>query len=269
MTHVRDLFNLDGKVALVTGGSRGLGWFAAEGLAEAGADVAICGRNVQGNLEEAAGNLRAIRATGRNILAVKGDVSREEDVLEIVRQVKEHYGRCDILVNSAGIGAMVPSVQMDSEAWIHMMNVNLLGTFQCCREIGKMMIEQKSGSIINFSSENGQVGFSVGMTAYAVTKIGIVGMSRSLAVEWGKYDIRVNALLPGNMEEGMMEALKDKSSPFYQMAGEPLLNMTPIRRFGNGDDIKGAVVFLASDASRYVSGAKIVVDGGFTINSGF
>jgi gluconate 5-dehydrogenase len=265
MTHVMDFFKLDGKVALVTGGSKGLGYFAAEAIAEAGADVAICGRDVQGNLEEAAGKLKN---TGRDILTVKGDISREEDVLKIVGEVKAHFGRCDILVNSAGIGAMVPSVQMTSEAWVNMMNVNLLGTFQCCREIGKLMIEQKSGTIINFSSENGQVGFSTGMTAYATTKIGLVGMSRSLAVEWGKYNIRVNALLPGNMEEGMMEALKEKSSPFYQLAGEPLLNMTPIRRFGNGDDIKGVILFLASDASTYVTGAKIVLDGGFTINAG-
>ena len=265
MTHVMDLFKLDGKVALVTGGSKGLGFFAAEAIAEAGADVAICGRNVQGNLEEAAGKLKT---TGRDVLTVKGDISREEDVLKIVGEVKAHFGRCDILVNSAGIGAMVPSVQMTSEAWVNMMNVNLLGTFQCCREIGKMMIEQKSGTIINFSSENGQVGFSTGMTAYATTKIGLVGMSRSLAVEWGKHNIRINALLPGNMEEGMMEALKDKGSPFYQLAGEPLLNMTPIRRFGNGNDIKGVILFLASDASTYVTGAKIVLDGGFTINAG-
>jgi NAD(P)-dependent dehydrogenase (short-subunit alcohol dehydrogenase family) len=149
-----------------------------------------------------------------------------------------------------------------------MMNINLLGTFQCCREIGKLMIEQCSGSIINFSSENGQVGFSTGMTAYATTKTGIVGLSRSLAVEWGKFNIRVNALLPGNMEEGMMEALKDRQSPFFQLAGEPLLKMTPLNRFGNGEDIKGAVVFLASNASSYISGAKIVLDGGFTINAG-
>jgi NAD(P)-dependent dehydrogenase (short-subunit alcohol dehydrogenase family) len=163
---------------------------------------------------------------------------------------------------------MVPSLQMTSQAWVNMMNINLLGMFQCCREIGKMMIERQSGCIINFSSENGQVGFSTGMTAYATTKIGVVGMSRSLAVEWGKYNIRVNALLPGNMEEGMMEALKDRNSPFFQLAGGPLLNLTPLRRFGKGDDIKGAIVFLASDASSYVSGAKIVLDGGFTINAG-
>jgi len=265
MTHALALFELNDKVALVTGGSRGLGYFAAEGMAEAGANIVICGRDMSGSLHEASERLKS---TGQDILSIKCDVSKEDDVIRMAEQVKEHFGRCDILVNSAGISGMIPTVQMTSADWQNMMNTNLLGTFHCCREIGKMMIEQKSGSIINFSSENGQVGFSTGMTAYATTKIGIVGMSRSLAVEWGAHHIRVNAILPGNMEEGMMEFLKDKNSPFYQMAGEPLLNMTPIRRFGNGNDIKGAIVFLASDASSYISGAKIVVDGGFTINAG-
>lgn len=130
------------------------------------------------------------------------------------------------------------------------------------------MIDQKSGSIVNLSSENGQVGFSYGMAAYATTKIGVIGLTRSLAVEWGKHDIRVNALLPGNMEEGMMEAMKDMDSPMYRLGGEALLRLIPLNGFGTGDDIKGAIVFLASDASRYVTGAKVVVDGGFTINAG-
>jgi len=265
MTHALELFRLDGKVALVTGGARGLGWFAAEGLAEAGADVAICGRGVSGSLDAAVEKLKAL---GRECIAIKCDVSKEEDVARMALRVRDHYGRCDILVNSAGVGAMVPSVQMSAEAWNAMLATNLTGTFLCCREFGKLMIEQNSGSIINLSSENGQVGFSYGMTAYATTKIGVIGMTRSLAVEWGKHNVRVNALLPGNTEEGMMEAMKDKESPFYKLAGEALQRLTPLPGFGTGDDMKGAIVFLASDASRYVSGAKLVVDGGFTINAG-
>ncbi len=163
---------------------------------------------------------------------------------------------------------MAQSKTYSLDRWINIINTNITGTFLCCCEIGKMMIRQKNGSIINFSSENGQVGFSSGMTAYATSKIGIIGLSRSLAVEWGKYNIRVNAILPGNMEECMMEFLQDKSSSFYKMIGIPLLNLIPMKRFGNGDDIKGTIVFLASDASSYISGAKIVVDGDFTINAG-
>jgi NAD(P)-dependent dehydrogenase (short-subunit alcohol dehydrogenase family) len=265
MTQALDLFSLKGKVALVTGGGRGLGYFAAEGLAEAGADVAICGRNQRGNLEEAAARLKAL---GSDTLAVQCDVSKEEDVVRTAAEMKAHYGRCDVLINNAGVGAMVPSDRMSSADWTRMMNVNLLGTFQCCREIGKMMIERKSGSIVNFSSENGQVGFATGMAAYATSKIGLIGLTRSLAVEWGKHGIRVNAILPGNMEEGMMETLKDRESPFFKLAGPALLNLTPLHSFGNGNDIKGAIVFLASDAARYVTGIKLVVDGGFTINAG-
>jgi len=189
-------------------------------------------------------------------------------VVALAVRVKEEFGRCDVLVNNAGLGAIVPTQAMTLDAWNEMMQTNLAGTFLCCREIGKGMIEQGGGSIINFSSENGQVGFSFGMTAYATSKIGIIGLTRSLAVEWGRHGIRANALLPGNMEEGMMDWLKDREGPMYQSVGPPMLALTPLARFGNGDDIKGAVVFLASDASAYVSGAKLVVDGGFTVNAG-
>jgi gluconate 5-dehydrogenase len=252
-------------VALVTGGSRGLGFHAAEGLAQAGADVAICSRGVSGSLDEA---IKKIKATGRDCIGIACDIRKEEEVIELAKKVKEHYGKCDILVNNAGIGTVVPSTDMSAEDWTNMMNTNLLGAFLCCREIGKLMIEQNSGCIINFSSENGQVGFAVGMAAYATSKIGLVGLTRSLAVEWGKHNIRVNAILPGNMEEGMMETLKDKESFLYQFWGEKMLSLIPLGSFGNGDDIKGAVVFLASNAARYVSGAKIVLDGAFTINAG-
>jgi NAD(P)-dependent dehydrogenase (short-subunit alcohol dehydrogenase family) len=134
--------------------------------------------------------------------------------------------------------------------------------------MGKMMIEQKKGNIINFSSMGGQIGFSTGYTAYATTKIGLIGLTRSLAVEWGRFNIRVNAILPGNMEEGMMEFLQDKDGPMYKMIGPRLLNLIPVKRFGTRDDIKGAIVFLASKASDYISGANLVVDGGFIINGG-
>lgn len=265
MTHALDLFKLDGKVALVTGGSKGLGFFAAEALAEAGADVAICGRGMSASLDDA---LAKFKKTGRDCIAIKCDVSKEDEVIQMAQTIKDHYGKCDILVNSAGVGAMGPSTAVSAEAWTDMMNVNLLGTFLCCRELGKLMIAQGGGNITNFSSENGQVGFAVGMTPYATSKIGVVGMTRSLAVEWGQHNIRVNAILPGNMEEGMMEMLKDREGPFFQMVGDPMLRMIPLNNFGIGDDIKGAIVFLSSEAARYVSGAKIVVDGGFTINAG-
>jgi len=184
--------------------------------------------------------------------------------------MKENYGKCDILVNNAGISDVAPSKTYSLKRWKEIIDTNITGTFLCCREIGKMMIRQKSGSIINISSLNGQSGasFATGFAAYATSKVGIIGLTRTLAVEWGKYNIRVNAILPGDMEEGMMEFLQDKESMMYKNFGRPLLNITPLKRFGSGDDIKGAVVFLASKAGSYITGEKILVDGGITINVG-
>ena len=162
MTHAMDLFKLKGKVALVTGGGRGLGYFAAEGLAEAGASVAICGRGMTGDLDEAAAR---IKETGSDCIAMKCDVMEEDAVVELAQTVKKHYGRCDILVNNAGIGGISATEQLITEEWNRMMDVNLRGTFLCCREFGKNMIQQKSGNIINLSSQGGQVGFPGGMAA--------------------------------------------------------------------------------------------------------
>ena len=265
MTHITELFNLDGEVALVTGGGKGLGYFSAEGLVEAGADVAICGRGIHGKLETAVEKLKKI---GGDCIPIKCDIRKEDDVKNMAKTIKEHYGKCDILVNNAGIGDSGSSKSYSLERWKKIINTNVTGAFLCCREIGKMMIRQKQGSIINISSLNGQVGFSNGMTAYATSKIGLVGMSRSLAVEWGKFNIRVNAVLPGVMEEGMLEFLQDRNGPSFKRMGDALLKITPIKKFGNGDDIKGAVVFLAAKASSYITGAKILVDGGITINAG-
>lgn len=264
MSNVLDLFKLDGKVAVVTGGSRGLGYFAALGLAEAGANVVICGRDISGDLRN---SLKAFRRTNRDCIAIKCDVTQEDDVVKLAEATQERFGRCDILVNNIGTNNLIPFDLLRVDDWNHIMNVNLLSTFLCCREFGNMMLQEKSGSIINFSSENGQVGFS-GSAAYATAKTGIIGLTRTLAVEWGPSNIRVNAILPGNMEEGQNEALKDKTSEMYKLTGENMLRMTPLGIFGNGNDIKSSVVYLASEASRYITGANLVLDGGFSINSG-
>jgi len=264
MTHAANLFSLKDKIAVVTGGSRGLGYAAAEGFLEMGAAVVICGRD-EAALNEAAEKLGA---TGGECVPQRCDVSDEADVIRMAAQVEERFGRCDVLLNSAGIGGITPTAQVTVEAWDQMMAVNLRGTFLCCREFGKSMVQRECGSIINVSSENGQVGFALGMAPYATTKIGIIGLTRSLAVEWGKHNVRVNAVLPGNMQEGMMQDLQDRESPMYKFMGKSLLDLIPLRSFGTGNDMKGACIFLAADAGRYVSGAKLVVDGGFTINAG-
>ncbi|MFW9896381.1 MAG: SDR family NAD(P)-dependent oxidoreductase [Candidatus Thorarchaeota archaeon] len=265
MTHISDLYRLNGLVGLVTGGGKGLGYFSAEGLVESGAKVAICGRDITGKLDVAVDKLNKI---GGDCISIKCDVTNEDEVKRMASIMNGQFGKCDILINSAGVSDIGPSNMYSLERWKNIIDTNITGTFLCCREIGKMMINQKNGSIINFSSENGQVGFSAGMTAYATSKIGVIGLSRSLAVEWGRYNIRVNAILPGNMQEGMMEYLQDLNHPMYKLAGVPLLNLIPLKRFGNGDDIKGTIVFLASKGGSYITGASIVVDGGFTINAG-
>jgi NAD(P)-dependent dehydrogenase (short-subunit alcohol dehydrogenase family) len=266
MANALDLFRLDGRVAVVTGGARGLGRAMAEGLAEAGANVAVCGRGRRGNLDEAAEQLSKL---GRDCIAIQCDVADEDSVVAMAARVKEHYGQCDILVNNAGISHIKPSTEYDAKAWSRSMDTNLLGPFLCSRELGKAMIERgEGGSIINISSLNGQVGMPIGMAAYATSKVGVIGLTRSLAVEWGPHRIRVNAILPGNMDEGMMEWVKDTESPAYQAAAVPILSRVPLGSFGSADDIKGAVVYLASDASRYVSGEQILLDGAATINGG-
>lgn len=266
MTHALELFRLDGKVAIVTGAARGLGYAMAEGLAEAGANVAVCGRGRRGSLDEVAERLSAL---GRDCIAIRCDVSDEADVLAMTEQVESHYGQCDILVNNAGISAIKPTVDYDADAWSRMMDINLKGAFLCSREAGKRMIARaQGGSIINISSLNGQVGIPLGMAAYAASKIGVIGLTRSLAVEWGPHGIRVNAILPGNMADGMMDFLKNTEGGAYRAVAPSLLNRIPMQSFGTADDMKGAAVFLASDASRYISGEQILVDGACTINGG-
>lgn len=265
MSHALELFRLDGKVAVVTGGTRGLGYFMAEGLAEAGADVAICGRGEHADLGAAVAKLSA---TGRDCIGVQCDVSEEEQVAEMAATLQSRYGRCDILVNNAGIGIIQPTLDYAASSFARMMDVNLKGAFLCSRALGQQMIEGgRGGCILNMSSINGQVGIPLGMSAYATSKIGVIGMSRALAAEWGPHGIRVNAILPGHMAEGMMEWVRS-DSPKAQAEADLILKRIPLGNFGSGDDMKGIAVFLASDAGRYVTGEQILVDGGFVINGG-
>jgi len=255
MSNVLDLFKLDGKVALVTGGGRGLGYFSAEGMAEAGADIAICGRDLHGKLDNA---IEKLKKTGRDCIKIKCDITNESEVKQMAKIIKDHYSKCDILVNNAGIGDMAPSKNYNLNRWKDILNTNLTGTFLCCREIGKMMIKQRTGNIINFSSENGQVGFSTGFTAYATSKIGIIGLTRSLAVEWGKYNIRVNAIGPGYFTTDLTEPLRKDPQRFSAINAR-----IPLGRWGEPEDLAGIAVFLASDASDYITGQTIFVDGGW------
>ena len=262
MRKIKELFNLNGKVALVTGGSKGLGYFSAQALAEAGADVAICSRDIHESLEVADKTLKDL---GSNSLAIRCDIKNEDEVKKMAQKLKEYYGKCDILVNNAAISKNMPSKNMSLRRWNDVMNTNLTGTFICSREIGKLMIRKKSGVIINISSIAAEKGSLFGCIAYFSTKTGILGLTRKLAVEWGKYNIRVNAILPGVFAEGMTENLKNKDDPLYKQVGEYNLQTIPLGRFGFGEDIKGPIVFLASEASKYISGITLRVDAGHNI----
>ncbi|MBI2319517.1 MAG: SDR family oxidoreductase [Betaproteobacteria bacterium] len=252
---VKKLFDLTGKIALVTGGSRGLGLQIAEALGEMGAKLAISARKAD-ELEQA----RSVLASQHvEALPLVCDVSQPEQVPPMVEKALAHYGRIDILVNNAGATWGVPAEDHPLEAWQKIVNLNLTGTFLVSQAVGKRsMIPNRYGKIINLSSISGLKGNPVGMLktlAYNTTKGGIMNFTRSLAGEWGEHNITVNAIAPGFFPSKMTYAS-------LKIIGEELIRRTPLARLGDDQDLKGVVVLLASDASRHITGQIISVDGG-------
>jgi len=246
-------FDLMGKVALVTGGSRGLGRGIALGLAHAGADVAICGRNE----ETAKATAAEIEKLGRTELAIRADVSIVSDINNMVEQVMDKFQHIDILVNSAGINYRMPAVEMTEEYWDAIIDVNLKGTFFCCQAVGKIMVQQNSGKIINIGSLNSTIALP-GVGPYGATKGGVHILTKALAIEWAPHNINVNCIGPGFYNT-------DLARPLFETPGweERLLDMIPMNRSGTLEDLMGIAVFLASNASDYLTGQTIFVDGGF------
>lgn len=246
------LFGLNGRVAMVTGASRGLGKAMAIGLAEAGAKVAVT--DVLGTNE----TVTEIRRRGKEAIGMKVDVSKKREAGRMVGEVVKKWGRLDILVNNAGIFRTAPAEKITEEEWEKVMAVNLKGQFLCAQEAGRQMSKQKSGRIINIASIAGQFGFA-NSAAYNASKAGIILLTKTLAVEWGKYGIRVNAICPGVFATAMTsDFLKDKS--FKEMVKKRV----PLGREGKAEELAGAVIFLASEASSYITGHALVVDGGWT-----
>lgn len=251
--YLSDLFDLSGKVAIVTGGSLGLGREMAHALAKAGADVAVVGRTLA-PLEEAAEELRSY---GRRAVAVQANVSGVTDVHRMVSEVTHQLGRIDILVNAAGITVYKPAQDLRVSEWTSVLEVNLKGTFLCCQAVGQIMIEQRRGKIINVASVNTAVAMPR-QIAYSASQGGIAAITRSLAVEWGVHNISVNAIAPGFFQTRFTENLfsdTDWYSHFKQTV--------PLKRPGSPHDLAGATIFLASRASDYVTGHILYVDGGF------
>lgn len=254
---VLDLFKLDGKVALVTGGSRGLGLQMARALGQLGARVAISARK-QPELEAAAAELRE---EGIEALAVPADLSKEAAAREVVDKVIEAYGTIDILVNNAGATWGAPAEEHPTEAWHKVMSVNVDGPFFLAREVGRRcMIPRRSGKIINLSSIAGLSGNPPGMEtiAYNTSKGAILNFTRALAAEWGKYDINVNAICPGFFPSKMTRGILNQM-------GDALVGRAPLKRLGGEQDLMGVVALFASEAGRHITGQWLAVDGGATV----
>jgi NAD(P)-dependent dehydrogenase (short-subunit alcohol dehydrogenase family) len=250
----RELFDLRGKVALVTGGSRGLGLQIAEGLGEMGCKVAITARKAD-ELAEAAKHLTA---RGIEALTIVNDLSKLDGIPALVANVVQVLGPIDILVNNAGATWGAPAEDYPDEAWRKVMTLNIDAMFHLSREVGKRcMIPRRSGKIVNVASIAGLRGGPPDMhtIAYNTSKGAAVNFTRALASEWGGYDINVNAVCPGFFPTKMASGILEK-------IGERVVRGTPLKRLGGDEDLKGVVVFLASAAARHVTGQCIAVDGG-------
>lgn len=263
---VKDLFDLSGRVAFLTGAARNLGRDMATALAESGADIAISDIDLETTKKTAA---EMAAETGRTVRAYKLDVTDEDDVAKVVDEILADFGRIDILVNNAGNVVSDPETAMIEDRpydkWLHTMNVNLNGVFLCAKHVlKKAMIPANSGSIINMGSMSGMIGrdrrvyegttMGGSTVDYAAAKGGVINLTRDMAVYLAKYNIRVNSISPGGFERGQPKEFIER-----------YCEQTPMRRMGeDGIDLKGPVVFLASEAARYCTGHNLVVDGGFT-----
>src|SRR5580658_1435058 len=247
------LFSLEGKVAVVTGGTSGIGRAMALGLADAGADVVATGRRVQ-QVNEAA---TEIEARGRKSLRIPSDVSDRASLEKLLAATLEAFGKVDILVNCAGIIKRTPTLDLSEEEWNNILNTNLTGTLRASQIFGRHMIERGYGRIVNIASLNSFVALAE-VAAYAASKAGVASLTRSLAVEWSKKGVTVNAIAPGVFRTDINAKLLDSTA-----RGQELLMRTPMGRFGKTEELVGAAIYLASDSASFVTGEVLVVDGGF------
>jgi NAD(P)-dependent dehydrogenase (short-subunit alcohol dehydrogenase family) len=245
-----DLYKLDGKVAIVTGASSGLGVAFADGLAEAGADVAICARRVE-RLEDTRAR---VEAHGRRCVAVQADVANPDDCARVADQALSELGRVDVLINNAGIGTAVPASREAPDEFRKVIDINLNGSYWMAQAAGRAMTD--GGSIVNIGSVLGSTTAGLPQAAYAASKAAIIGLTRDLAQQWtGRKGIRVNALAPGFFESEMTDQYPDGYL-------EQMMVRVPMARKGEARELVAAALFLASDASSYVTGALLPVDGG-------
>ena len=253
---VQELFDLAGKTAIVTGGSRGIGKEMAEALAEAGARLVLCARRAEW-LEK---TLEEFRSKGFKAVGQTCDVARPDEVEAVVGLAMREFGSVDILVNNAGISWGAMPEDMPLEQWQKVIDVNLTGCFLFAQAAGREMLKRSSGSIVNISSIAGLTSSANGpfYAGYVASKAGLIGLTRELAASWGRRGIRVNAIAPGFFHSRLADAVID----IYEGA---IQENNVIPRIGREGELKGTVVYLASDASSYVTGQTIAVDGGMTV----
>ena len=251
------MFDLTGKVALVTGGSRGLGRAIALAVAQQGADVGV---NYRGNAEAAAEVVTQIRSIGRAAIAIQGDTSAGREACEaIVKAAIDEFGKVDILVNNAGITRDNLLMRMDADEWESVISTNLSGPFWMTRAIARPMLKARSGRIINMSSVAGRMG-NVGQANYASAKAGLIGLTKSVARELASRGITCNAIAPGLIQTELTADIPEAARDF-------VINSTPLGYIGSVEDVAAAAVYFASDESRYVTGQVLGVDGGMMMGS--
>jgi len=241
---------LKGKVALVTGGAQGIGKAVALMLAHHGADVIVA----DVNLEKAQETAKEVEATGRGAMAVKVDITRLNDVEQMVESAIARFGKVDILINNAGIARDKLILRMTEEDWDAVLDVNLKGTFHCTKTVIKHMSKQRSGKIVNIASVVGEMG-NAGQANYSASKAGVIGLTKTVAREFAQRGINVNAIAPGYIQTPMTDGLPDK-------AKEELKRLIPMERLGQPEDVAHAVLFLVSEASSYITGQVLNVNGG-------